>query len=728
MSNSYENYQKYIEEISEFFFKAINKNSTPWTKSWSAKELQFNAPKNPITKTIFRGLNSLHLDIVREDNSYSTNLWLTFNQIKKLGGYLESNTKSTPIAFYSKVKKVKEKDHEGILKEKTIELNEPIFIKSSVFNLDQTIGISKEKINELLKERYESRNESSSISENILNNIDLPIEYSNGTDRSYYSIEKEFKKKESYNVAKDNISFAKEELQREIYYYLQAKELGLDLDLERHQSYVKNWASILKSDKKEIINAIKDAMKMVKYVKENYIKKNIEKEEEKTLKIEDIPLLLNSDIIENKEINKIIATDLYKRADVSIRDLKNGKIYFKVGNKVISVLEKDSIYEIVNQKKYVSNLFDVSNSMFRNKAEIIKDNRKDQKDITYKEYPKIPMDQLVAQLGYEIKRDKTSRNSIVMTNGIETIVITIGKGVEDNITKEIKGEGNYLYYNTDKELNDRGTIFNFCKNRNINTKDLINGTNINMDSHIISKSEKNVYDAKINEEYKKLKSYNDSKINTLSTIRKMSKKIIEHFPAIKVDRFKNIIFPTYTVEDNLLKLSGMNKKLISNPLTHDKEGNKYQKPITALEYGKPGLSILKTQFCKSEKVEIIVVGENSMDNLSYVELNHIELDKALLVSFNGGLKEDGVIAFKHLLENTVTNAKVVIKAFDNDKAGREFDEKLSFIIKNINSKIKEETHKSVQKDWNEDLKFTKKYLNKANFEKIKEPEKADKSR
>ncbi len=824
MSKSYENYQKYIDEIAEIFYKAIESNNVSWTKTWTAREIQLNSPHNPITKTVYKGLNSLYLDITKEDKNYKTNSWLTFNQIKELGGHIEKGTKSVPIAFYSRTKKVKEKIN-GQTIEVIKELEKPIFMKSAVFNLDQTKGIDKSKIDELLNSKYETLEEFNNIekAEDILNNIDLEIIHQEGSDSPYYSpledtiylpSKIQFKSEEAYystalheighstghekrlnrpllGMNEDKISYAKEELRAEIYSYLQAKELGIGLDLQNHQSYVKSWASILKDDKKEIILAVKDAMKIVKYVKDNYVSKdterelNVKKENPKAnilinnenvklssklpplieyenyiknmskdmtnkeilesssdesliyfshfpnanyndfqkatetilnkIQNEKINSLIKEDYNEIKNITKDIATELYKKSDVSIKDTKSKVIYFKVENKIISVREENSIYQISNKDKYVSNLFDTNNDMFKGNAEILKDKRinkpKKEKAI-FNEYPKIPMNQLLEQLGFEIKRDKTSRNSMVMTDGKDTLVINIGKGILDKESGKIKGEGNYVYYNTDKTLNDRGTIFNFCKNRNINVNDLVAGTNINMDSHFIIKGNKSSYNPKINEEFNDLKSYNDVKLNTLSTIRKISKDTLGNYPSIKVDKFQNIIFPSYTIEDDLLKLSGMNKKLLSRPLTHDKEGIKYEKPITSLEYGKSGLSILRTSFCESAKVKTIIVGENSIDNLSYVELNNVDLNTSLLVSFNGSMKEEGIKAFQHLVTKIATNTKEIVKAFDNDKQGTDYDKTLNKVLTDVRKDIKQRIHKSDSNDWNDDLKNKKKSLYK----------------
>ena len=82
-------------------------------------------------------------------------------------------------------------------------------------------------------------------------------------------------------------SYAKEELRAELYSFLQALELGIDYDLKNHASYVDSWLKVLKDDRSEISKAIKDCVKMVSFVKEEWYPKELNKEQNKesTLKL-----------------------------------------------------------------------------------------------------------------------------------------------------------------------------------------------------------------------------------------------------------------------------------------------------------------------------------------------------------------------------------------------------------------------------------------------------------
>ncbi|UXC30723.1 zincin-like metallopeptidase domain-containing protein (plasmid) [Aliarcobacter butzleri] len=886
--SNYEQYQDYAGEIAELFYKALLNDKLRFTKSWSAGELQADKPHNPITRTVYKGLNSFTLDITKDEMNYSSNSWLTFNQIKDLGGYVKKGSKSMPISFFTTTKKVKEFDEKtGEEIEVIKKLDYPVFKKASVFNIDQVEGIDKEKIQEIIRSGYDKLDTFNNIEvcEAILQNVDLTINHLVGAGSAYYKpstdsihlpSKEQFKSEEAYySVAFHELghatghekrlgrdlsgqfgseSYAKEELRAEIYSYLQAKELGIAFDLENHQSYVKSWAKDLENNKLEIIEAVKDAMKMVKYVNEHYVNKdnvlqireqakeitpaksvgkhtiineNLSDEKGRYLiDMDNIAFdkdLLMKEAIKPTTINKQITDELKKE---SVREItKDGKHFFQVKDKIIEIDIEKNKYLISPADYYKENLFEeIENSKGKNinssvssaitrsftkslineneqekkeDWEILKNNipqtksllkdyikqaetelketkdfqeisnikkdiqgynqvieslekienskgknisiiqTQDKRNISnskYTEerklngipYAQIPMYEIIKNAGFDIKREKSSANSITMSDGKDKIVIVRGKGKINPRTQELEGAGNYIYYNTNFDKTDKGTIFDFCEKRGIAVDELVKNSNIKEINHTLTLSDKKDWNNTIKNTYESLKSYNKSNENSLSKIRKIKSSIIDNFSMIKIDEFKNVVFPSYTIEDtglkmkdedkniSILTLTGMNKKLLINPLTHDKEGNKYDKPINSLEKGKSGLTILLKDGVETNNIKYIVTGENSIDNLSYAELKNIDLNKTALLSFNGSMKEEAIKAFTFLLEKTLPNVEKITMAFDNDAQGIKYDEKLKNIIneksQNLNKSFEVIEDKSDTKDWNEDLKLHKQKL------------------
>jgi DNA primase len=86
------------------------------------------------------------------------------------------------------------------------------------------------------------------------------------------------------------------------------------------------------------------------------------------------------------------------------------------------------------------------------------------------------------------------------------------------------------------------------------------------------------------------------------------------------------------------------------------------------------------------------------------------------------MKDEAIKAFQYLVTKELPNIKEVVAAFDNDKQGIEYDEKLKNILLKSNPTIEMIKDKSTLKDWNEDLKSYKKSLHNSfnharNYEK-----------
>jgi len=124
--------QQKMNEIVEKVIKNIEENKTGlWHKSWIG-----GLPQNYITKTPYSGFNLITLSIIQEEENYTSNNWLTFNQIRKIkGAKLKKGSTSTPIFFF----KILEKKEEIDGKEKITKI--PLLKFYNVFNTDQVEGL-----------------------------------------------------------------------------------------------------------------------------------------------------------------------------------------------------------------------------------------------------------------------------------------------------------------------------------------------------------------------------------------------------------------------------------------------------------------------------------------------------------------------------------------------------------------------------------------------------------
>jgi antirestriction protein ArdC len=116
------------EIITNQILAELEKGEVPWRKPW-----QSLPPANLITKKPYRGINVFLLGFA----GYGSQLWLTFNQAKQLGGNVRKGEHGTKIIFWKcKTRETESADGE-------IEERRSAFLRYyTVFNLEQTEGLS----------------------------------------------------------------------------------------------------------------------------------------------------------------------------------------------------------------------------------------------------------------------------------------------------------------------------------------------------------------------------------------------------------------------------------------------------------------------------------------------------------------------------------------------------------------------------------------------------------
>lgn len=98
----------------------------PWARPW-----HYGPPANLVSRKPYRGINFILLSACE----YSSRFWLTFNQAKKLGGYVRSGEQGFPVVFWKFIKKETEEldeDGEHVIKKF------PLIRYYMVFNVEQT--------------------------------------------------------------------------------------------------------------------------------------------------------------------------------------------------------------------------------------------------------------------------------------------------------------------------------------------------------------------------------------------------------------------------------------------------------------------------------------------------------------------------------------------------------------------------------------------------------------
>lgn len=296
--------------------------------------------------------------------------------------------------------------------------------------------------------------------------------------------------------------------------------------------------------------------------------------------------------------------------------------------------------------------------------------------------------------GYERNKEKSSTNWNVMKNPETGDKIIISEK-----------EGIYWYFNPDVP-NDKGTLYDFYKNRGISKLSemiqLIKGTDKTITLGAVSstsnKSKIIISPDILLDKYNKFKSVFETNNQYLQK-RGIDAYLLESFSTIKVDEKNNVITPMYHQVKNSERFdfSGYNKKL-ANPITINKDGSERNKPLKDLNEGNKGITILM-----SDKFEIkdkttqknIIVAESFIDALSYMQIKELNPKATILISINGQQSQDMINSIKSVTK-TYPNNKTIL-AYDNDKKGEKFADDTKEVIPNAI------IDKPKQKDWNEEL-------------------------
>lgn len=300
----------------------------------------------------------------------------------------------------------------------------------------------------------------------------------------------------------------------------------------------------------------------------------------------------------------------------------------------------------------------------------------------------LPLNEIAERAGYSLKREKTSRNHIAMQNSNgDSIVITR------------RSNGHYLYYNP-LIAEDRGNVYNFCKNRHIDLKSILAGQNFS-DNHLPTTTESSNQDKQYAQAFKNFSKASEH--NSILLNRGIDKKFIKEY-ALKEDLKGNLCFPLFILEkqnekENIVPCGYVAK--LKTPI-FVRDGVKLDKPIKALNYGKKGVEILKPNAIKYIKdIQTIVITESSLDSLAYAQLHKLDMSKTLLCATGGQISEQTSKVLNFII-NRGENAQVIL-GFDNDESGKKFKDKMLQTLETKNIK----TQEPVYKDFCDDLAMFK---------------------
>ena len=282
------------QTVTDKILAALESGVTPWKKPWNDTGTGLLLPRR-FNGLPYHGVNIMILWIETEANNYSSNVWMTYNQAKKLGGNVKRGEKGTTVCYSAKFVKITT-DSAGDEKKSSI----PFLKTYTVFNVDQCENLPAKYDTKPIDPLHDQPTGTMPIDElesffaGIKNAHSIVVKtfgdsahYHPKTDaitmpaiekfhdvESYYStlghemihwtgirLSREFGKKFG------DMGYAREELVAEMGAAFFCGILGIKNEsVDDHAAYLACWIKILKEDKKAIFHAASQASKAVSFL------------------------------------------------------------------------------------------------------------------------------------------------------------------------------------------------------------------------------------------------------------------------------------------------------------------------------------------------------------------------------------------------------------------------------------------------------------------------------
>jgi antirestriction protein ArdC len=86
-------------EVTARIIAQLEAGVAPWACPWGADKAPISLPRNAVTGRNYSGVNVLLLWAAVMDNSFASNVWMTFNQARDIGASVRKGSKGTMIVF-----------------------------------------------------------------------------------------------------------------------------------------------------------------------------------------------------------------------------------------------------------------------------------------------------------------------------------------------------------------------------------------------------------------------------------------------------------------------------------------------------------------------------------------------------------------------------------------------------------------------------------------------------
>ena len=273
------------QQIASTILEAVKTGTAPWQKRWTPE--QCITPYNPVSGTVYKGVNLSYLSIIQSIENRPDPRWLTYKQANDNGWQVRRGERGRSIQFWMFDR---EQVNPQTGEKERVRLERPMLRTYVVFNATQIDGIpALERPPAEEWQRLER-------ADNILNRSGAIINHVQG-DKAYYSPiadaitlpeRRQFQTADRYyatalhelghwtghesRLDRDlkhpfgSREYAYEELVAEIASWRVGMDIGIGHDPEQHAAYNVSWIKILEDKPTAIFKACAEAEKVAEYV------------------------------------------------------------------------------------------------------------------------------------------------------------------------------------------------------------------------------------------------------------------------------------------------------------------------------------------------------------------------------------------------------------------------------------------------------------------------------
>lgn len=260
-----------------------------WRQTW--KTTNKGLHRNPLSGSVYTGINPILLMISAWRNNYDMPLWMTFKQAVNAGAKVRKGSKGTRLVFFTEIESKTEKDENGN------PVKYPMAKAFTVFNASQVEGLPAEYLSLPEPRPVLERNEradsivktscalvtvgASPLYNKTRDYVQMPEQGYFEDDNTYYatllhelthwtSHESRLNRDYSKRYEDKQEAYGLEELTAEMGAAYLCADCGLlDATVTQHVSYLDAWLKILKKDKCAIFTAASAAWKAYEFLTVN---------------------------------------------------------------------------------------------------------------------------------------------------------------------------------------------------------------------------------------------------------------------------------------------------------------------------------------------------------------------------------------------------------------------------------------------------------------------------